>query len=228
VTRKVLVVFAHPEAASFVGSLRDVVASIAAEKRAEVRQHDLYDEGFSAVLSLNEWQLHRAAPETKPHLVRHFEDLQWCDTLVFVYPTWWSAQPAILKAWMDRVIAHDVAWNVKDGADRISPGLSNVKRLVAITTHGSQIHREAGDPCFVLVALSHHVAGDVRRGRIDARGARPFHAAGGTSFAADSLTESRVLSVLRLPRSARSRRSETISRWLVCGNMSMTPTWSSS
>ena len=135
--RRVLVVFAHPEPTSFVGSLRDLVLSIAEETKAEVRQHDLYAEGFSAVLSLNEWNLHRAPPDSKPHLAQHFDDVQWCDTLVFVYPTWWSAQPAILKAWMDRVIAHDVAWTVKDGADRISPGLSNVKRLVAITTHGS-------------------------------------------------------------------------------------------
>lgn len=136
-SRKILVVFAHPEAGSFVGSLRDLVLAVAAEKNAEIRQHDLHAEGFSSAISLNEWQLHRAAPETKPHLAGHFADLQWCDTLVFVYPTWWSAQPAILKAWMDRVLAHGVAWVVKDGADRISPNLGNVKRLIAVTTHGS-------------------------------------------------------------------------------------------
>jgi putative NADPH-quinone reductase len=56
---------------------------------------------------------------------------------VLVYPTWWSAQPAILKGWIDRVFMNQVAWVLPEGAARISPLLTNVRRVVVVTTHGS-------------------------------------------------------------------------------------------
>ena len=28
--------------------------------------------------------------------------LRWCDTLIFVYPTWWMNCPGLLKSWFDR------------------------------------------------------------------------------------------------------------------------------
>ena len=61
----------------------------------------------------------------------------WCDTLVLVYPTWWSGQPAMLKGWMDRVWVNGVAWDLPTGPTGCDPRLTNVRRLVAVTTHGS-------------------------------------------------------------------------------------------
>ena len=144
----ILVVYAHPDPASYVASLRDLVGGIALSADHELRQHDLYEENFTSSLSANEWSLHYAAPETKPHLQSHFDDLQWCDTLVFIYPTWFGGQPAIMKAWLDRVLAHGVAWTLPEGAKRIRPNIKNVKRIVAITTHGSSkwVNTLAGEP----------------------------------------------------------------------------------
>ena len=57
--------------------------------------------------------------------------------LIFVYPTWWSGQPAMLTGWLDRVLLRGVAWELPDGATRITARLTNVRRLVAVTSHGS-------------------------------------------------------------------------------------------
>lgn len=135
-TRKVLVVFAHPDAASYTAALRDLVVRVVEERKAEVRMHDLYESGFSPVVSANEWTLRGASPETKPHLTPYFDDVAWCDTLVFVYPTWWSGQPAVLKGWVDRVLANGVAWNLDAASGHAMPALRNITRIVAITTHG--------------------------------------------------------------------------------------------
>jgi putative NADPH-quinone reductase len=43
----------------------------------------------------------------------------------------------MLKGWIDRVWVNDVAWTLPDGANRLRPALRNVRRLVAVTTHGS-------------------------------------------------------------------------------------------
>ena len=133
---RVLVVYAHPDPNSFCGSLRDLVVRTCDSRGAELRMHDLYDENFSAVVSANEWRLRGAEPSAKPHLAPHFADVTWCDTLIFVYPTWWSAQPAVLKAWVDRVLANDVAWNIEDATGHALPALRNVRRIFVITTHG--------------------------------------------------------------------------------------------
>ena len=74
--------------------------------------------------------------------------MRWCDTLVFVYPTWWSGQPAALTGWLQRALCNGVAWEFRPGAHGPQPVLGNVRRLVAVTTHGSSklINAVQGEP----------------------------------------------------------------------------------
>lgn len=134
---KVLVVHAHPSTESFNAALCDRVLSGLSHGSHEVRLRRLHDEEFEPRLSASEWLTHLDPPETKLQLTSHFDDLRWCDTLVLVYPTWWGGQPAMLKGWLDRVWVKGVAWDLPEGASRLRPLLNNVRRLVAVTTHGS-------------------------------------------------------------------------------------------
>jgi putative NADPH-quinone reductase len=43
----------------------------------------------------------------------------------------------MLTGWLDRVLVRGVAWELADGATRITGRLNNVSRLVIITSHGS-------------------------------------------------------------------------------------------
>ncbi len=134
---KVLVVYAHPDSASFNHAVLDEVLAGLQSARHEVRVRDLYAEGFEPRLSREEKRAHLSPPESKPQLAEHFADLRWCDALVLVHPTWWGAQPAMLKGWIDRVWARGVAWELPDGAKRLKPILHNVRRIITFTTHGS-------------------------------------------------------------------------------------------
>ncbi len=145
---RALVVYCHPLEESFVAAVRDRVLGGLASGGAEVRFTDLYASGFDPEFSASDHANHLVAG-TDPSLASHAEDLQWCDTLVLVYPTWWSGQPAMLKGWIDRVWVNGVAWTLPEGANRLQPGLRNIRRLVAVTTHGSpkwinMIEGEAG------------------------------------------------------------------------------------
>lgn len=135
--RRVLVVFAHPAVESFAHAVLRSVLTGLAHAGHEVRIRDLYAEGFDSRLSVEEKRGHLAPPDTKPHLVSHFDDLRWCTAIVFVHPTWWGAQPAVLKGWIDRTWACGVAWELPAGAKRLKPRLHNVRRIVTVTTHGS-------------------------------------------------------------------------------------------
>ena len=133
---KALVLYCHPLEESFVAAVRDRAVGALVAGGAEVRLTDLYADGFDPAFSADERANHLVAG-IDPTIASYADDLQWCDTLVLVYPTWWSGQPAMLKGWMDRVWVNGVAWTLPDGANRLRPGLRNIRRLLAVTTHGS-------------------------------------------------------------------------------------------
>ncbi|MCE9623821.1 MAG: NAD(P)H-dependent oxidoreductase [Actinomycetia bacterium] len=132
---RVYVVYCHPLEGSFISAARD--RALAGLSKHEVRVTDLYAERFRPELSAWERTHHLDAPETKPEIAEYAANLRWCDTLVFIYPTWWSGQPAMLKGWIDRVWVAGVVYELPPGANRIRPLLGNIRRLVVVTSHGS-------------------------------------------------------------------------------------------
>ena len=141
---RVLLVSAHPLADSFVAAVRAAAISGLRAGGHDVDLLDLDREGFEPRLSLREWESHRPGITAKPEEVQaHATRLQWADALVLVYPTWWGAQPAIMKGWLDRVWVEGVAYTRPDGAARVRRKLQNIRHLVAVTTHGSPKHINA-------------------------------------------------------------------------------------
>lgn len=133
---RVLVVYSHPVAGSFAAACRDRALAALAAGRHEVRHTDLYADEFDPAMTLAERAAH-AEPGVAPELQRYADDLAWAEALVLVYPTWWGGQPAMLKGWIDRVWVAGVAWELPEGTSVLRPLLTNVRRLVVVTTHGS-------------------------------------------------------------------------------------------
>jgi putative NADPH-quinone reductase len=133
---RVLVVFCHPTHESLVGAALE--RSITGLERAghEVRVCDLYAKGFRAEMSADERLTHKT-PGVAAELRPYADDLAWAEALVLVFPTWWSGMPAMLKGWIDRVWVAGVAWEPSDEATRIRGRLRNIRRIIAVTTHGS-------------------------------------------------------------------------------------------
>jgi NAD(P)H dehydrogenase (quinone) len=145
---RVLVIFAHPVEGSFCSALRDRVMAILVDGGHQVDLLDLYREDFQAVLSAEEHLLHHSAPETKPAIADHTRRLRQAEALVFIYPTWWGGQPAILKGWIDRVWIEGIAYTLPHGTSRVKPLLKDVRHLLVVTTHGSSkwINALQGEP----------------------------------------------------------------------------------
>ena len=143
-----LVVYCHPFRESFVSAARDRLLAGLSAGAHEVRLRDLYAEGFRPELSSFERTNQFAPLASKPDVAEHAVDLQWCEALVLVYPTWWSSQPAMLKGWFDRVWVHGVAYDLPEGSNRIRRRLTNIRRIAVITTHGSSkfINALQGEP----------------------------------------------------------------------------------
>ena len=135
---RALVVYCHPEAGSFTAAVRDRVMHKLAVAGAEVRLVDLYAQAFQPVMTHREWAGYLDAPGNCAGVQHAVDDLRWCDTLIFVYPTWWYGMPAMLKGWLDRVMLPEVAFLMPDATSRtIRPGLHNITRLGVFTTCGA-------------------------------------------------------------------------------------------
>lgn len=135
---RALVVYCHPDPASFTAAVRDVVVARLHDAGAKVRVHDLYADGFQPALTKSEWQGYLDSPANRAPVAQAADDIGWCDTLIFVYPTWWYGLPAVLKGWLDRVLLPDVAFLMPDGVNRtIRPGLTHITRLGVFTTCGA-------------------------------------------------------------------------------------------
>jgi putative NADPH-quinone reductase len=135
---RALVIYCHPHAGSFTAGVRDVVLSKLRDAGAEIRLRDLYAEGFQPLLTEAEWQGYLDSPANCAPVARDVDDIRWCDTLIFVYPTWWYGLPAMLKGWLDRTLLPDVAFLMPDGVNKtIRPGMTHITRLGVFTTCGA-------------------------------------------------------------------------------------------
>ena len=135
---RALVVYAHPRPESFTAAVRDTVVEKLNAAGAELRVSDLYASGFDPVLSAENHRDYEDCDINRKGLEDEIANLEWCDTLIFVYPTWWYGLPAMLKGWLDRVFLPGVAFHMPKGeGDIIKPALTHITRLGVFTTCGA-------------------------------------------------------------------------------------------
>jgi len=134
---KALVLSAHPCADSFSTALSEAAIRGLTASGHDVTHLDLYTIGFTTAMAKEELDAYRAQVAPPDPVVReHGELVRAADVLVFVYPTWWSGPPAVLKGWLERVLVPGVAFTFDDkGA--VQPALTNVNRIVGVSTYGS-------------------------------------------------------------------------------------------
>lgn len=135
---RALVVIAHPSPQGFTQELaRRATAGLRAAGHT-VESIDLYSIGFRAAMSTAERAAyHGEQPILDPVVRQHADLVRSVDALVFVYPTWWSGLPAILKGWLERVMVPGVGFRFDDRSGKVRPGLTNIEHIVGISTYGS-------------------------------------------------------------------------------------------
>lgn len=88
--RRAVVVYAHPCHDSYIAAARSRAVEGLERAGCTTTVVDLYRDGYQ--------------PGDAP-ADEHLRALRTADLLVFVHPTWWGAQPAILLGWMTAVTA---------------------------------------------------------------------------------------------------------------------------
>jgi putative NADPH-quinone reductase len=155
---KILIVLAHPEPKSFNYAMCQMAIKTLKENGHEVKVTDLYSMNFNPVydrsnfttiknpnfLKLQIEEIYAAvmdnsyAQETKIEQ----EKVEWCDLMIWQFPLWRFAPPAILKGWTDRIFTSGRFF--KDGGYYESGTMKGKKALLSVTT-GSPIETYTKD-----------------------------------------------------------------------------------
>ena len=135
----VLLVVAHPCGDSYTHACADAATRGLSRAGHTVDAIDLYAQGFRAEMSLDERLAYESDDPILDPMVRdHASRVLQADAIVFVYPTWWSGLPAVLKGWLERVMVPGVGFTLDESTRKVRPGLARVRRIVGISTYGSR------------------------------------------------------------------------------------------
>ncbi|MCV0427051.1 MAG: NAD(P)H-dependent oxidoreductase [Roseibium sp.] len=145
---RVLVVFSHPCPESYNAAICKTVVQKLEEEGHDVRLTDLYAKGFNPVMSQDERRGYHAPEANTLPVADDLADIKWCEALVFVYPTWWFAQPAMLKGWLERVWVPHETFEMPTDTHPMRPKMHNVTHIAIVTTCGASwwISKLIGEP----------------------------------------------------------------------------------
>lgn len=133
-----LVIVAHPIADSLTHAAAGAAVAGLRTAHHRVRVLDLYEIGFQAAMTPAERRAYSTdAPVIDAMVAEHCRLLGRVRQLVFVYPTWWSGPPAILKGWLERVLVTGVAFCLDPDTKRVRPAMGQIEHIVGISTYGS-------------------------------------------------------------------------------------------
>jgi NAD(P)H dehydrogenase (quinone) len=154
----VLIVLAHPEPGSFNGAMFDTAVRELRAAGHTVATSDLYRMGFNPVSSRANFTtvkdpdyLKLQVEETyasehdgfAPDVEAELRKLEACDLLILQFPMWWFGLPAILKGWVDRVMAMGRTYGY--GAIYQSGKFRGKRALLSLTTGGpEEAYRKGG------------------------------------------------------------------------------------
>lgn len=114
----VLIVYCHPDPASFNGALKNVAIETMQQAGHTVEISDLHAENFDPVEKAEHYTLRKDSHWFSPTIEqRHAYEtgslpseikceiarLERADLVVLQFPLWWHSQPAMIKGWFDRV-----------------------------------------------------------------------------------------------------------------------------
>jgi NAD(P)H dehydrogenase (quinone) len=129
----ILVIYAHPSAQSFNHSILETFAKPFKAKGHTLVVRDLYGIRFDPVLSAADLDaINRGS--ARLDIVEEQRHVKEADLIAFIYPVWWFSEPAILKGWIDRVLAMGFAFKLHEDKP---VGLLTGKKAVVFRTCGA-------------------------------------------------------------------------------------------
>lgn len=145
---RTLVIYCHPCPESFNAAIKDAVVETLEQAGHEIRLIDLYADGFDPVMSADERRCYHDEGDNVLPVADHVDAINWCEMLIFVYPTWWFGLPAMLKGWLDRVWVPHVTFAMPTETTGMQPKMQHIRKIGVVTTCGATwlVSKFMGEP----------------------------------------------------------------------------------
>jgi NAD(P)H dehydrogenase (quinone) len=145
---KISLILGHPNKKSFNHAIAVAAVETLKKNGHEVYFHDLCEEKFDPLLSVEEMQ---KDVFLSPDIDRHCNEISKADGIIIIHPNWWGQPPAIMKGWIDRVIRPGVAYEFleNDKGEGVPNGLLRAAAAIVFNTSNTETNREKkvfGDP----------------------------------------------------------------------------------
>jgi NAD(P)H dehydrogenase (quinone) len=130
---KYLLIYVHPNPKSFNHAILETISAELRKKKKEFKVRDLYKIGFNPTLSMKDLTAIENGDVPKD-IKREQNYITKADTLILIFPIWWSAMPAMLKGYIDRVFSMKFAYDITEDA---VIGLLKGKKVFIVSTTGA-------------------------------------------------------------------------------------------
>lgn len=134
----VFIVYCHPSNNSFTNVVKDSFIKGLEEAGHAYQISDLYAEKFNPVMSekeyLREGFYNLNEPLSEDVLIEQ-ERINAADVIVFIYPDFWTASPAMLEGWFQRVWTYGFAYGD-------NPSMKVLEKALFLITMGGSLDDE--------------------------------------------------------------------------------------
>jgi len=151
---KYLIVYAHPKPKSFNHAILETISEELKKSNKNFEVRDLYKIHFNPILSTEDFAAFQngAVPDD---IKTEQDHIRLADTIIFIFPIWWSSMPAILKGYIDRVFSLKFAYDIT--ADGVK-GLLQGKKAFLISTTGASREDNEKMGAFKMMNMSMDMA----------------------------------------------------------------------
>lgn len=109
--KQILIINGHPDKQSYNYALSEAYKKGVSKTNALISQIDICDLKFNPNLEF----AYRQRTELEPDLIDAIEKIKKADHIVWFFPIWWSAYPALMKGFIDRTFLPGIAFEPIEG-----------------------------------------------------------------------------------------------------------------
>lgn len=134
----VLVVYCHPSKNSFTHTVKESFVKGLEDAGHTYEISDLYAEKFNPVMSEDEYireGFYRSGDSVAEDVIREQKKINKADSIVFIYPVFWTASPAMLEGWFQRVWTYGFAYGDE-------PTMKILDKAIFLVTMGGSLNDE--------------------------------------------------------------------------------------
>lgn len=148
----VFIVYCHPCRDSFTWKIKESFIEGLSDAGHTYVLSDLYEMQFQSVISEEEYcreAFYREDMNIPADVAAEHEKINQADILVFIYPDFWTAPPAMLDGWFQRILTYGYAYGN-------NPQMKILKKALFLVTMGGsledEIRREQLDAMKIVMA----------------------------------------------------------------------------